>query len=307
MVSKTAETISESSSKVYRWLRYPKTTGLCGFYIPPFLNQHSLGVVLCHPPKQQQQKHLTGYLDRCCGPLRFQIRSSAEEQEPLVASLLLVAMPGAPYSSLLPVAMPFAPSSFLLLVVRPGAPSSDAEELSVCLFHAKFGGPCLPVDFENIRPSRLGEVFGSKQVGFCRAEKPSHITFFFTVCSLFGFVSPPKFAFSFFQSDHILAAAWSFETPPKLGFERGAFGSACDACHAFAARILNGWVDELDRPVYAKAKEIFEQDLLKFGISHETCRLGRRATETSQEGVFRKMSGSVEEMVWYRGLIFYNM
>ena len=62
----------------------------------------------------------------------------------LVASLLLVAMPGAPSSfllllvrhlllvamhlflvtSLFLVAMPFAPSSFLLLVVRPGAPSS---------------------------------------------------------------------------------------------------------------------------------------------------------------------------------------
>eukprot|EP00913_Durusdinium_trenchii_P028695 g26911.t1 len=36
--------------------------------------------------------------------------------------------------------------------------------------------------------------------------------------------------------------------------------------------ILNGWVDELDRPVYAKAKEIFERDLQKFGISHETCK-----------------------------------
>ena len=38
---------------------------------------------------------------------------------------MLVAMPGAPLvASLLLVAMPFVASSFLLLVVRPGAPSS---------------------------------------------------------------------------------------------------------------------------------------------------------------------------------------
>ena len=42
----------------------------------------------------------------------------------LVASLLLVAMPGAPSSFLLLVAMPGARSSFLLLVAMPGAPSS---------------------------------------------------------------------------------------------------------------------------------------------------------------------------------------
>ena len=42
----------------------------------------------------------------------------AAEQEPLVASLFLVAMP-------------FAPSSFLLLVVRPSvlAPSSDEQKI----------------------------------------------------------------------------------------------------------------------------------------------------------------------------------
>ena len=47
-------------------------------------------------------------------------------QEPLIASLLLVAMP-------------FAPSSFLLLVVRPGAPSSvlaPSQELSIFSFQA---------------------------------------------------------------------------------------------------------------------------------------------------------------------------
>ena len=27
------------------------------------------------------------------------------------------------------------------------------QELSVCLFHVKFGGPCRQVDFEDIRPS----------------------------------------------------------------------------------------------------------------------------------------------------------
>ena len=60
--------------------------------------------------------------------------ASCSCQEPLVASLLLVAMPFAPSSflflqeplvaSLLLVAMPFAPGSFLFLVVRPGAPTS---------------------------------------------------------------------------------------------------------------------------------------------------------------------------------------
>lgn len=73
-------------------------------------------------------------------------------------------------------------------------------ELSICLFHAKFGGPCLSVDFEDTRPSHGGKA------------------------SLYD------------------------------------------------TSILNGWVDELDRPVYAKAKEIFERDLQKFGISHETCK-----------------------------------
>ena len=83
-------------------------------------------------------------------------------QEPLVASLLLVAMPGAPSSlflvvrpgapsgvlapivamsgpssflflvvaSLLLVAMPGAPSSFLFLVVRLGAPSPSSDARS---------------------------------------------------------------------------------------------------------------------------------------------------------------------------------
>ena len=49
---------------------------------------------------------------------------SSKGQEPLVASLLLVAMPGAPSSFLFLVAMPGAPSSFLFLVAMPGAPSS---------------------------------------------------------------------------------------------------------------------------------------------------------------------------------------
>ena len=56
-----------------------------------------------------------------------------------------------------------------------------------------------------------------------------------------------------------------FELPQKC-FDRSCAGRGL----AFA-RILNGWVDELDRPVYAKAKEIFERDLQTFGISHETC------------------------------------
>lgn len=36
--------------------------------------------------------------------------------------------------------------------------------------------------------------------------------------------------------------------------------------------LLKGWTDEPDRQVYAKAKELFEKDLLEYGISHETCK-----------------------------------
>ncbi|CAK8993769.1 Uncharacterized protein SCF082_LOCUS3650 [Durusdinium trenchii] len=73
-------------------------------------------------------------------------------------------------------------------------------ELSVCLFHTKFGGPCLAVDFDDIRPTR------------------------------------------------------------------GQNSSTYDV------HVLNGWTDDFDRKVYAKAKNIFESDLLKFGVSHETCK-----------------------------------
>ena len=74
-------------------------------------------------------------------------------------------------------------------------------ELSICLFHAKFGGKCLPVDFEDTRPS--GNTSTSS---------------------------------------------------------------------TYNTSILNGWVDEADGKVYARAKEIFRSDLLKYGISHDTCK-----------------------------------
>ena len=73
-------------------------------------------------------------------------------------------------------------------------------ELSICLFHAKFGGKCLAVDFDDTRPSK------------------------------------------------------------------GA------SSHTYDTSILNGWTDEPDRAVYAKAKQMFEADLQKYDISHETCK-----------------------------------
>ena len=40
---------------------------------------------------------------------------------------------------------------------------------------------------------------------------------------------------------------------------------------AHETAILNGWVNEMDRPVYAEAVKIFNADLEKFGVSHESC------------------------------------
>ena len=70
--------------------------------------------------------------------------------------------------------------------------------LSICLFHAKFGGPCRKLEFLDTRPGKSG--------------------------------------------------ASTYDTT-----------------------ILNGWVDEMDRPVYAEAIKIFKGDLEKFGVSHEKC------------------------------------
>ena len=55
--------------------------------------------------------------------------------KPLVASLLLVAMPR-------------APSSFLFLVVRPGAPSSVLDEGYLNNFEYRFLASELPAPFE---------------------------------------------------------------------------------------------------------------------------------------------------------------
>ena len=69
------------------------------------------------------------------------------------------------------------------------------------LFHAKFGGPCKQLEFENTRPD-------------------NHQT---------------------------------------------------QTTSAYNTSVLNGWVDELDGPVYAEAVRIFQADLEKFGVSHESC------------------------------------
>jgi len=73
--------------------------------------------------------------------------------------------------------------------------------LSICLFHAKFGGPCRSLEFLDTRPDNR----------------------------------------------------------------------RTNATSTYDTAILNGWVDESDRPVYAEAVKIFNADLEKFGVSHESC------------------------------------
>eukprot|EP00435_Cladocopium_sp_Y103_P070600 s76_g35.t1 len=73
--------------------------------------------------------------------------------------------------------------------------------LSICLLHAKFGGPCRKIEFLDTRPD-----------------------------------------------NRITNVTSTYDTA-----------------------ILNGWVDETDRPVYAEAVKMFKADLKKFGVSHETC------------------------------------
>eukprot|EP00435_Cladocopium_sp_Y103_P069715 s27_g33.t2 len=73
--------------------------------------------------------------------------------------------------------------------------------LSICLFHAKFGGPCRKLEFLDTRPD-----------------------------------------------NRITSVTSTYDTA-----------------------ILNGWVDEIDRPVYAEAVKMFKADLAKFGVSHESC------------------------------------
>jgi len=70
--------------------------------------------------------------------------------------------------------------------------------LSICLFHAKFGGPCRKLEFLDTRPGK-------------------------------------------------------------------------NVASTYDTTILNGWVDEMDRPVYAEAINMFKADLEKFGVSHESC------------------------------------
>lgn len=36
--------------------------------------------------------------------------------------------------------------------------------------------------------------------------------------------------------------------------------------------VLNGWIDKVDRPVYAEAVRIFQEDLVKYDVSPTTCR-----------------------------------
>ena len=35
--------------------------------------------------------------------------------------------------------------------------------------------------------------------------------------------------------------------------------------------VLNGWIDKVDRPVYAEAVRIFHEDLVKYDVSPTTC------------------------------------
>lgn len=48
-------------------------------------------------------------------------------------------------------------------------------------------------------------------------------------------------------------------------------GLSNDTSSEYDTSELNGWVDELDRPVYAEAQKMFYDDVLRFGVSHESC------------------------------------
>jgi len=74
--------------------------------------------------------------------------------------------------------------------------------LSICLFHAKFGGPCRRMEFLDVRPN-----------------------------------------------DH-----------------------STNTTSQYDVSILNGWIDKVDRPVYAEAVRIFQEDLVKYDVSPTTCR-----------------------------------
>lgn len=74
-------------------------------------------------------------------------------------------------------------------------------ELSICLFHTKFGGPCRNLEFLDTRPT-----------------------------------------------DRTAGNRSEYDTS-----------------------ILDGWVDEIDGPVYAEAQHLFYDDLKRYGVSHETC------------------------------------
>jgi len=77
----------------------------------------------------------------------------------------------------------------------------EAWPLSICLFHAKFGGPCRGVEFLDTRPN-----------------------------------------------DHSSLESSNYDVS-----------------------VLNGWIDKVDRPVYAEAVRIFHEDLVKYDVSPETC------------------------------------
>ena len=74
-------------------------------------------------------------------------------------------------------------------------------DLSVCLFHTKFGGPCRNLEFLDTRPT-----------------------------------------------DRATGNTREYDTS-----------------------ILDGWVDEIDGPVYTEAQSLFYDDLKRYGVSHETC------------------------------------
>jgi len=78
---------------------------------------------------------------------------------------------------------------------------TEQWDLSICLFHAMFGGPCLALDFKNTRPT----------------EKKS---------------------------------ADFYDTTS-----------------------LQGWKDEVDHLVYQAALEVFSQNLLRYNVTPESCRL----------------------------------
>lgn len=108
---------------------------------------------------------------------------------------------------------------------------TESWELSVCLFHAMYGGRCQDVEFKNTRP----------------------------------------------------------------GSRRAEAGTAYDT-----AKLLGDWRDDVDGEIYKEAKAIFEENLVRYNVTRETCALtycpdARRYFEDPRLREAREEAGEEEE------------